>query len=80
MALARAVAVRRDPRDAVVMSQPRIYRQTLDALEAGVRVPPDQQVEGQNVDPPRGYMDPEDLDRMRLLANPAGAGRLNPRR
>lgn len=47
----------------------------LEAHEAGVRVPRDLLVEGQDVEPPDGYVDPEDLDRLRLLACPAGAGR-----
>lgn len=55
------------------------YRQSLDDLERAVRVPRDQQREAQDADPPRTYMEPEDLDRLRLLADPAGAGRLKPR-
>ena len=62
------------------MSDSRSYRQSLDALEAGVRVSRDQQVEGQDVQQHHEYVDPEDLDRMRLLANPASVGTLNPRR
>ena len=62
------------------MVEPTGYSQSLDALERTARVPRDQQVEEQDVDPPRSYVDPEDLDRMRLLADPAGAGTLNPRR
>jgi hypothetical protein len=58
----------------------RDYRQSLGDLERGVRVPRDQQIETQDAEPPREYVEPEDLDRARLLANPAGAGRLNPRR
>jgi hypothetical protein len=61
------------------MSEPPRYKQSLEALERGVRVPLDQQVEEQDVEPPRSYVEPEDLDRLRLLADPAGAGRLNPR-
>ena len=55
------------------------YRQSLTDLERTARVPRDQQGETQPVDPPREYLDPEDLDRLRLLADPAGPGRLNPR-
>ena len=55
------------------------YRQSLDDLERSVRVPREAQVEVQATEPPRDYLEPEDLDRLRLLANPAGAGRLNPR-
>lgn len=53
---------------------------SLEELERGVRVPREEQVETQAVDPPREYVEPEDLDRARLLADPAGAGRLHPRR
>lgn len=55
------------------------YRLTLAELEHDVRVPREQQIEGQDAEPPREYMEPEELDRSLLLANPAGAGRLNPR-
>jgi hypothetical protein len=55
------------------------YRQSLQDLERAVRVPRDQQSEVQDVDPPREYMDPEELDRLRLVSDPAGPGRLNPR-
>ncbi len=58
----------------------RDYRQSLEDLERGVRVPREQQIEGQDTEPPREYMEPEDLDRLRLLANPMAAGRLKPRR
>lgn len=61
------------------MPEPSKYRQSLEALERGVRVPRDQQVEEQDVEPPPVYVDPEDLDRMRLLG-PTGAGTLNPHR
>jgi hypothetical protein len=57
----------------------RDYRQSLEDLERGVRVPPEQQVEGQEADSPRQYLEPEELDRLQLLANPAGAGRLKSR-
>lgn len=57
----------------------RDYRLPLDELERAVRVPHEQQSEGQQADPPREYVAPEDLDRARLLADPAGAGRLRPR-
>lgn len=56
------------------------YRQSLDDLERAVRVPREQQVEEQAAHPLRAYVEPEDLDRLRLLADPAGAGRLDPRR
>ena len=55
------------------------YRQSLDDLERAVRVPRDQQSEMQEADPPRDSMDPEELDRLRLLSDPAGPGRLKPR-
>ncbi len=55
------------------------YRQSLDDLERTARVPRDQQSETQVADPPREYMDPEDLDRLRLLSDPASPGRLKPR-
>jgi hypothetical protein len=57
----------------------RNYRQSLDDLERGVRVPREQQSEAQDAEPPREYVEPEDLDRLRLLASPMGAGRLKPR-
>ena len=88
----RAGAVRRgrrrggrQPRLAVLRGRgdtPRVsrnYRLSLDDLERGVRVPRDAQIEAQDVDPPREYLEPEDLDRVRLLASPAGASRLEPR-
>lgn len=56
------------------------FKRSLADLEHEARVPREQQVESQEADPPRDYMDPEDLDRLRLLADPAGAGRLRPRR
>jgi hypothetical protein len=43
-------------------------------------VPVDQQSEGQDTDVHPEYVAPEDLDRMRLLADPAGPGRLRPPR
>ena len=55
------------------------HRQSLDDLERGVRVPREQQLETQECEPPRVYLEPEELDRLRLLADPAGAGRLKPR-
>lgn len=55
------------------------YRQSLNELERGVRVPRGLQTETQETEPPREGMEPEELDRLRLLASPAGAGRLNPR-
>ena len=57
----------------------RDFQQSLDDLERSVRVAPEHQVETQDVETVREYVDPEDLDRMRLLADPAGAGRLKPR-
>ncbi len=57
----------------------RNYRQSLDDLERGVRVPREQKSEAQDAEPPREYVEPEDLDRLRLLASPMGAGRLKPR-
>jgi hypothetical protein len=57
----------------------RDYRQSLKDLERGVRVPREQQSEAQETEPPREYMEAEDLDRLRLLASPTGAGRLKPR-
>lgn len=55
------------------------FRQSLDELERGVRVSREQQVESQETEPSREFMEPEELDRVRLLANPAGAGQLKPR-
>jgi hypothetical protein len=55
------------------------FRQSLDDLERSVRVSREKQVATQDAEPLREYVAPEDLDRMRLLADPAGAGRLNPR-
>lgn len=52
---------------------------SLDDLERTARVPRDQQVEQQQSEPQRDYLAPEDLDRLRLLADPASAGRLRPR-
>lgn len=57
----------------------RDYRQSLDDLERGVRVPREQQTEEQDVEPHREYLEPEELDRVRFLADPASAGRLDPR-
>jgi hypothetical protein len=57
----------------------RDYHLSLDDLERSVRVAPEDQLEVQEVDPPREYVAPEDLDRARLLADPAGAGRLKVR-
>lgn len=58
------------------MTEP--YAVSLDDLEAGVRVPLDEQVESEKVSGPGEYVSPEDLDRLQLL-NPAGAGRLKAR-
>ena len=57
------------------MDTPSKYAQPLAALE-GVHVPLEEQVTGQQVAPPREYLAPEDLDRLRLLNSPAGSGRL----
>lgn len=59
------------------MTEP--YARSLEELEAGVRVPRDEQVESEPVSGPGEYVAPEDLDRLQLLNNPAGAGRLKPR-
>ena len=59
---------------------PQRFRQSLDDLERGVRVPPELQVELQDVDPPGEHVAPEDLDRIRLVASIEGAGRLDPRK
>ena len=56
------------------------FRRTLDDLERSAHVPFDEQVQEQDADPPRDYLDPEDADRLRMLADPAGAWRLDPRR
>jgi hypothetical protein len=56
------------------------FRRPLDDLERSVRVPPEQHVEMQDLEPPGGeYLAPEDLDRIRLVASIEGAGRLKPR-
>lgn len=55
------------------------FGQPLAALESSARVPREQQVETQDVKPPREYEAPEDFDRIRLVASPGGAGRLKPR-
>ena len=55
------------------------FRRPLDDLERSVRVPPEQQVELQDTEPPGEYLAPEDLDRIRLVASIEGAGRLKPR-
>jgi hypothetical protein len=55
------------------------YAKSLEDLERGVHVPVDEQVSEQPVDVPHDVMEPEDLDRLRLLGVTA-AGRLNPRR
>jgi len=61
------------------MSDAKRFKRSLADLEAEAHVPREQQVESQAVDPPRDYLDPEDFDRLRLLADPSGAGRLRPR-
>ena len=53
------------------------YSRPLSELDA-VHVAPDDQVEAQDVDSPREYVDPEDLDRARLLSIEHG-GRLRVR-
>lgn len=57
----------------------RSFRQSLDDLERSVRVPREQQVETRDVEPVREYVEPEDLDRIRLVAAVESAGRLDPR-
>lgn len=54
------------------------YDVPLEQLDA-VHVPVEEQGETQPVDEPRTYLDPEDADRLQLLANPSGAGRLKVR-
>jgi hypothetical protein len=63
------------------MTEPRDARspRTLDELEASARVAFDDQVAEHDPDPPREYLEPEEYDRLRLLNDPAGAGRLRPR-
>lgn len=58
------------------MTEPSRFTVSIDALEESARVPVEQQVEGQSVDEHPEYVSPEDLDRLRLLNDPAGAGRL----
>lgn len=55
------------------------FGQSLAALESSARVPREQQVETQEVEPLREYVAPEDFDRIRLVASPESAGRLDPR-
>lgn len=63
------------------MTEPNRFRTSLGDLEAGVRVPRDRQVAEEPVQPGAPeYVAPEDLERLRLLADPAGAGTLRPRR
>ncbi len=57
------------------MAEKSRYAVTLAALETSARVEPAEQVEEQPAHPPREYLDQGELDRLRLLANPAGAGR-----
>ena len=57
----------------------RNFGQSLEALEASARVPREQQIETQDVEPLREYIAPEDFDRIRLVASPESAGRLKPR-
>lgn len=53
------------------------YRTPMADLDA-VRVPVEEQVTEQETEPAREFLDPEDADRLRLLNDPAGAGRLRP--
>ena len=55
------------------------YRVKLSELEAEAHVPVDQQLEVQPASEPQEIMSPEELDRRRLLNQPAPAGRLRPR-
>ena len=55
------------------------FAKTLEDLERGVHVAAEDQITEQPVDPPHDAMEPEDLDRLRMLGVTA-AGRLNPRR
>lgn len=55
------------------------FRMPLDELERSVRVPLEQHVQLQDVEPPGEHLAPEDLDRIRLVASIEGAGRLHPR-
>lgn len=55
------------------------YAKSLEDLERGVHVPVEDQVTEQPVDGPHDAMEPEELDRLRLLGV-TGAGRLRPRR
>lgn len=50
------------------------YARPLDELEA-VHVAPEDQVEEQDAEAPRTYVDPEDLDRAKVLS-PEHGGRL----
>jgi hypothetical protein len=54
------------------------YAKSLEELERGVRVPVEEQVTEQPVETPHDAMEPEELDRLRLLGI-TGAGRLDPR-
>lgn len=58
----------------------RRYSRPLEDLERAAHVRVDDQVQEQDVSPPRQYVDPEDADRLRLLNDPAGGGTLRPRR
>lgn len=57
------------------------FRLSLQELERSARVRREQQTETQAVaEPVHDYVQPEDLDRIRLVAAPESAGRLDPRR
>lgn len=57
------------------MTTPSEYAVPLAALDS-VRVPPDKQIEEQDVHADREYLTAEELDRARLLS-PSGAGKLH---
>jgi hypothetical protein len=54
------------------------YRVKLSDLEATAHVPAEQQCETQPASAPQDQLGPEELDRRRLLNQPAPAGRLRP--
>lgn len=61
------------------MADARRFKRSLEELEAEAHVPREKQVESQPVDSPHDFVEAEELDRIRLLNDPAGAGRLRPR-
>ena len=61
------------------MTDERRFRTSLSDLEASARVASEDQREEQPASPPLDALDPEDADRIQLLNNPAGAGRLRHR-